>query len=760
MSSEDISEYTHEGSINSVLTDHGRKPFTPLLSKYVCHTSTIPLATTLDMEYARKLSSVTSVKSLFHGHTLEKPISRCGIRSCMFTKRDNSRTNQHVLSNCPCLEVQLEDGSELEPICFLAFLKSLNRNLINPGKEDVEKYINADRVMFCQDSQGIFDNRYPGAIKDVLGVSGWGHTSAQNICEVMDYLYWFRKSPIKDSTEKLMRKVFMRIGIEGLRRAIKQSLHTLNGLMCKKFFVFGPEISSYTCIAEQTARLFHALLDEYGHNPSEEYSSPVFQEMKDLFNFTKSIFYKGDIVDRTSWLLWDFKHKDLKFFFTKEFAALYKTIDLLKRNSNMDYTDSLAWFFRSTTFAQTRNLGYLPPHMAEKAFADFRDTISRPVEALSTENDKLIRLAVIQRLKDSEITYKFLEEPSTEAERQIADDVLSNISLDLKGSASVNNMVAEGGKLEDARLAINMIQDNNWTVPIRSLKTNEIVGNIGYDTSDTEAQWNNLLFWFSYQLALNWCAMRGLVPEDLYYPFPQKGKEEEDYNIDILEASIVHIMEPGKIRDLVKGTGYLTWVLTPAAKILQAALALLPEHHAGLELASHDWTHARRISSESTESGFIYLKDGTVKQNVLQVFKDWKQSTDFISKRVGAAHLTAFAQYIGFPPAYLRILLILIREPQPVREVVTMRYHEEGIDDGTFKIEKVAWSGKITEGYMMGLPVTKPILHLIHVSEREVVKMFLKKERLKIGPGDRGPPQQTLHVHMPRDSPRSKVTRL
>jgi hypothetical protein len=503
--------------------------------------------------------------------------------------------------------------------------------------------------------------------------------------------------------------------------------------------------------------MFLALVTEYGHDPAKELVSPVYSELKDLFNFTKEVFYKGDNYNRTSWLCWEFKHTAIRQFFSSEFSRLHQTISRLFRLENQDYSSSIAWFFRSSTFSQTRNMGYLPTHMAEKKFADFRETISRPLEDLSPELDQLIRMAIGHRLEEAGISFRFLDEPKTELEKETAEAVLSHVQLDLKGTASVSHHVAEGGKLEDARKAISLIRVHSWKIPVRSLKDNSILEYVSYDTDDNEAHWNRLLFWYSYQLSLNWCAQRGLLEEELYFSFPLPNGD--DFEIDILEASIVHIMEPGKVRDLVKSTGELTWVLTPGTKIIQAALALVPEHKAGLELASHDWAHSRRISSESEESGFLYHRlTGAILADILHAFKDWKQSTDYIGKRVGLAHLTAFAEYIGFPQAYLELIKILIREPQPVKEVVTERHVISGAaGSDIITSEKVSWNGFINEGFMMGLPITKPILHLVHTSEREVVKYFLRKELITVEPGLNGPPAPSQHVHMPRTAPENRI---
>jgi hypothetical protein len=420
---------------------------------------------------------------------------------------------------------------------------------------------------------------------------------------------------------------------------------------------------------------------------------------------------------------------------------------------NSHYTTSLAWIFRCTTLAQTRNLGYLPAHLADEKFAEFRKTISRPVEAIDPEYDALIRVAVVSRFERSGITEGFLRDPKSDIEKELAGSVLKNINLDLKGTASVDHKVSEGGKLEDARKTIRLIIDNGWQVPVRDLEDNKILSYIGAFDNEFDESWNRLLFWFSYQVVLNWMCERGLQEEEYYYAFILPDGEE--LSEDVLRAAIVHIKEPGKARNLVKTTGEFAWFLTPSAKILQATLALLPEHRAGLELSAHDWIHTRRISGDSDESKFIYdSRSGVRNENILQVFKDWTESTDFISKRVGSAHLGAMMSYIGFPTAYGEMVLRMIREPQPVEEVIELRLLD--VDETTpngpryKEVNRLKWHSYVNEGHMMGMPVTKPVLHLVHVSELEIAREFLRRREILVNEGSKAGSFRTNRVNIPR----------
>jgi hypothetical protein len=269
---------------------------------------------------------------------------------------------------------------------------------------------------------------------------------------------------------------------------------------------------------------------------------------------------------------------------------------------------------------------------------------------------------------------------------------------------------------------INLAIDNKWEIPVRDLFNHDVLETFTVERVDETSARDYVrpLFWISYTIVLNHFVNRGSYPKQLYYCLKVNGRPFEP---NPLEASIVHISEPGKERNLTKSTGYLAWFLTPASKITQDTLADLREHTAGLKESSHEWRHQKRISSLSDESHFIYdIVTGRTHGNIIHSFKDWTESTDFIGKIVGWAHLSSLMNYIGFPEGYKTLVAKAIMEPQPVREVVAYR-NLEGEDD----YEPVQWIGEIREGYMMGNPMTKTILHLIHVSERNIVREIVRR---------------------------------
>lgn len=359
-------------------------------------------------------------------------------------------------------------------------------------------------------------------------------------------------------------------------------------------------------------------------------------------------------------------------------------------------------------------------------------TVNREPITVEPEMMHLQALGVKERLVEGGIPPLILSEERIHSrpkeERELFEDAFSRIEMPLKGAASVDTYVKDGGKIEDARRLLSLARQCKWEIPVRDLGTHEIREYIRVPEDPEEVDdLSRYLFWISYQLILNHWSKRGeWTNEEAYILMTPQGP----YEPAVMDAKIVHISEPGKERNLTKSHAALAWFLTPGAKLSQATLAMLKEHRAGLLESGHEWRHQKRISPMSDESGFVYdSRTGKVYPEIRHVFKDWTESTDFISKSVGYVHLRTFFDYVGFPRSYARLILKTIVEPQPVTEVTSRSYIGE--DEFT---EPVTWTGSIREGFMMGNPITKTILHLVHESERAVATLFLRKRNLRYRP--------------------------
>jgi hypothetical protein len=601
--------------------------------------------------------------------------------------------------------------------------------------------------MFCHDTSGILDSTFPGFVRDDLGISGWHNVrNLDQLHTLLTWTYWYRKYGPK---YKLLNKI--RAQCENrpfwqVKAAIVQSLHTLNALLMKKFFSFGPEISDYRCLADQTAQLFANLFVDYTHsNVYNHLGTPiepeglVYSELKSHLNFIKETFHREERTERFAWLKPQLiKNKALRNFFRTEYSRLTKYISTRQQSMQQDYTLSPAFIFRATNMCQTRVIGYLPPAVAEARRWQFRENISRPYEPLAEDQKKFIRAAIFSRFKrafppgEMGVNPFYYEAELREMAFENLTEAVGNINLMLKGTASTQFSVSSGGKIEEARQLIGLAKKNKWSVPIRDLNTGDpTIEKLDFYPEMDPTELARPLFWLSYQICLNWAIRNSLWKRKKDFVKLLDGDDE--YCFDPMDASIVHISEPGKERNLTKCTGVYAWFLTPASKITQKVLARLEEHRAGLESSSHEWTHQKRISVESEEAGFMY-NTSTWKTHewVRNSFKDWTESTDFISKRVGWAIMSAIFDYIKFPRGYRNLIMLVITLPQPVTEVIQFSAVSEDEAGYTYERQRIKWSGLIREGFMMGNPLTKTILHSTHIPELEFSRRFLSEQGLNV----------------------------
>jgi hypothetical protein len=301
--------------------------------------------------------------------------------------------------------------------------------------------------------------------------------------------------------------------------------------------------------------------------------------------------------------------------------------------------------------------------------------------------------------------------------------VLNKIELDIKPTASVHHLVRQGGKMEDARQVLRAIIDGKLLIPVRNLETLEVEKFLPILEEDYPDDISSYLFFCSLQLIMNFLADKEILLDKFRYEL--KGLEK--FKNQILDATIVHIDEPGKLRELIKNSPILSWFLTPASKICQATLALHRDHTAGLEMGNQDWSHLKRISGDSEESWFMYL-DKRIRKEIQFGFEDWSKATDFLSRLIGLHELKAYMQYIGFPQGYGGLILQTLLLPQEVRSVVRYRIIPDDNLNEVFERIETEFHGFIHEGFMMGNQITKTVLHLTHVGQKALSLQYLKRK--------------------------------
>jgi len=241
----DRSELTwSESEVLSTLTSHGGTSFRSHLSEYVIHTHTVPLASTVDTHYLRTEGTV----SLFHGYKAGNQGDECPKRSCMYIHKTGKRGHENVPRNCPCLKVRGKRDEPLKPRCFLTYIRSLGHHLASENDE-IER-MKPESIMFCQSHTGLFDNKYPGYLRDALGVSGWLHVGPELLLPALRSLYWYRSYAQVLNLDKRIGQAVAQLGFRRVRHAITQAIHTLNGVLIKKLMAFCPESTRYSDYAK------------------------------------------------------------------------------------------------------------------------------------------------------------------------------------------------------------------------------------------------------------------------------------------------------------------------------------------------------------------------------------------------------------------------------------------------------------------------------------------------------------------------------
>jgi hypothetical protein len=720
--------------------------------KYVCHTSTIPLPVTVDEQ---------SLLKEFEGATVEVTHSikyqpgydpgidyRCCSKHCMYSGPNGYSEAEILRHNCPCGKISFEEyeaGQEeptlkfLQPLCFLQVIKELRyqfgyqdatecdsgdeccHNEQHFGSRSNRPKIDLADVMFCQNAQAITDASYSKPFRNRVHVSGWDAiASMDKLLEVFRSLYWFRKFS-SYSTKKFMLFQCERVGMRSFKQRLSHVLHTLTGQVVQKILLFPVEMEGYKDLARLTNSLFEELVRDYfkpddiGAIPTPETS--VYLRMKATRKTVKQSFPSMNPEVRMS-VFNLILNTQVKCAHARFWAGCFRRLMRRIQGLDSDYTLSPCWIYTMGGFCQTRNMGWLPEWVAEPARRQFRENLGRPKVLVPKDELKLIFQLVQKRMYEEGIELKFLEATGRHADPDFRE-VIHSLRIPLKPSASNNSTVSQGGKVEDARLFLTDAMRNRWKVPRRDFATGEIKGYIEYtpELRQTKPDYEDYLFWASLQILINNLSRSSTMSNDIV-----ELPGAEPWEQDLWKMQIVHISEPGKERNLTKTSALVSWVLTVASKICQMTLAHHQDHRAGLILSAQDWMHQKRISSESFESFWMYDKNTRLRRgDVVNGFQDWTESTDFICRLVGGTALQAFMSYIGFPKWFSEVVVRTALHDYAVTEVLKTTF-EDGMP------VKESYSGRVTEGFMMSMPLTKTILHLMHD-----VNVGLTHELLRLG---------------------------
>jgi hypothetical protein len=609
----------------------------------------------------------------------------------MYAPRAKPREPELVSRTCACLK------QGLTPICFLEAHKRMCEPL-----DTSPRHIFPGQVAYCPNALSIFDRKLPLNQQEQVRIRSWDEIKQpEQLEQALGLLYWYRKFGTKRMRTNL--SILADWGIRRAKEAVKQTIHTLDGLIIKKLFAFGDGIVGYRELAAQTAELFGELLSDHIKDYKFEDPRTTFGELKPFFKMVKQSFLAENRAVRDLFLEHRFRSNALNRFFRTEFRTVSARI-ITNSLKGIDYTETLPWIYRMQYITQTRNLGHLPRAEVLHKVDKYLSYVGRESEPHDIKREKLIYLSA----KRSLVTVQ----KGIFTKKAKAAEVMSASDEPVMPTASVDHTRSAGGKPEDARLLLTSRIGTEYTIYdlfTGDVKETRIVTNSAAD----------------YKVELFWLAIEALLDERA-----GKGKQ------DMFTGIYVGINEPGKLRSLIKMKAILAWALNPAAKMCAEVLSLDPMHYQGFKGSNHGWAYFRRLMKNSGESAFMYDGKGRTFEDLRQVFQDWTQASDGIPKRKGLAMLKGFFDATAFPKWYGRLVLWALAQPLEIK-AGSIWFDSQTKEEAPCKTT-------MKEGFPMGMPMTKIILHLCHSVTRNLTIELLKTRGIRVAANKYRTPEKGL----------------
>jgi hypothetical protein len=668
-------------------------------SKYLVHLDSSTLVHLADQNYLRL--KYGDAETISHGEV-------CKSNKCSYYSKSRKKYLPHLIGkNCPCQEIR-KLNPDIQEICFHTFLKfGMTEFQVWLPDEKIEP----KEVMFCLNHDNILSAKYRWVMKQVTGVTSWEQIKAYSqLISVLRTLYWFRSGE-KEKENLLsieLKKYSTKVPIQRLKGIVKSVMLTITGIMTK-FILASPSVlpSKERTIATYDLFVEFFLLFSKGEEEKVEENN-IYSTYKDLCKNIKLCFHNEDYEKRVSWIRTEVKNKVLEEFLRPFFDEIYNFIIDRYSSGGDDYTQSYAWIVQCATLSQTRNIATLPDCLAYIQDKEYRERITTKLPPPTREEMILCQGFLRRELEDAKIPFKCLSrDQDSKAQTDFAilskqelDEItkylISKTEFSVKPTASVDNTVLDGGKIEDARLLLLQIVEDKWEIPIYDLQNGKILKYLPILDRDDKESYLTHLFWASFQCSLNFLITKKMLKGKTIPLGEKKFLFPESFG----DAEILHIPEPGKRRNLIKSNSLLAWVLTPIAKMSQAILAKHPDHKIGLQGSAQMWKHILRTSPTEEGTAFLYDEKGKPRDHLVHVFQDWKESTDFLNRIKGIGLLKEFYDYVGMPTFYAIVSMQLVSLSQTLYEKIS---------GSLIRI------GTIVTGFMMGLPLTKVILHIMHM---------------------------------------------
>nr|WLK77414.1 RNA-dependent RNA polymerase [Suillus luteus narnavirus 6] len=329
--------------------------------------------------------------------------------------------------------------------------------------------------------------------------------------------------------------------------------------------------------------------------------------------------------------------------------------------------------FRISLLIQTRACGTPPPHVFLKTYRKFRETVTSPcsppkraVQAKLAFATKVVYERIVLDTRVGKIS--FLDEIKRS---------LTRAKISLSDSAELNTAHKDGGKYEAFRRLSSEITGKD--VQMLDLENGTPTGVVIPESPDnigTRAFHHSL------------------------------GKMLRGEIVDLMTVRSESVLEPGKVREITVSDIHHAVLLHPISHILLDVLAQVPSSAAGVKAANHAFEFYKRLNHKNPRGNFIF---DDVDLWVLS--SDLETATDFANPYIVRIILQVFLgpHCLGIPKLYRLVVTQLLTEP---RLIVDPHTNEDFMT---------------TRGCLMGDPVTKFVMHMMHLVGKEITTSLFQK---------------------------------
>jgi len=322
--------------------------------------------------------------------------------------------------------------------------------------------------------------------------------------------------------------------------------------------------------------------------------------------------------------------------------------------------------------SQTRAAGVPPPAVKRLAIAKWMATVTTPSNSDLAESLKPALQQAVDDFYDEAV--KGVPEEQLEI---FFRRCMKSSKISLSDSAELNVTVADGGKLEAARRALQVAMNDG--VKEIDLETGEHTGkNIIYSDG---------------------------IGEMLFHQTLNKWKEGP-YKDGKMDVRVTAVPELGKYRVITVSSLDHAILLHPLSHMTLEFFGAYAPTAAGVKSSNQAWEFFRRLSGSNPKAGFIFDD----KQEKYVMSTDWSEATDHVDHYIARVILGRFFFRFGLPKWYAKMCMFALTGPRMVRDPLD--------DNGKPWLTKRA--------VLMGDPGTKTLLTMYHPVAHQLARRAIQ----------------------------------